>query len=210
MIWSALPFYLLIAAGLAALYRFGDGGRWAGLLLLGVVLGFNGLNQWQQATTDGKADYRGAAAYLAARYLASDEATLTVRSVPSPVMCEDCAFETYMTLVMCRHQPSVGLIVFQIPYARYAFDYYFPHKAYAWAEGLYTNHRYPDGSYMMSEANAALAMQNVTADHDVVWLFATETWMWDERGLVKAWLDANMHMTDEARFKWVDVYRYER
>jgi mannosyltransferase len=210
LIWSALAFYLLIAAGLAALYRLGDGGRWAGPLLLGVVLGFNGLNQWQQATTDGKADYRGAAAYLAAHYLAPDEKTLTTRSAPSPVVCEDCVFETYLPLVMCRHQPREGLIVFQIPYARYTFDYYFPHEAYPWADGLYTNHRYPDGSYVMSEANAALAMQKMTADHDVIWLFATETAMWDERGLVKAWLDANMHMTDEVHFKWVDVYRYEK
>jgi 4-amino-4-deoxy-L-arabinose transferase-like glycosyltransferase len=210
LIWSALPFYLLIAAGLAALQRLGGGGRWAELLLLGVILSLNGLNQWQQATTDGKADYRGAAAYLAAHYLAPGEATPTVRPVPSPVVCKGCVFETYLPLVMCRHQPCEGLIVFQIPYARYTFDYYFPYQGYPWAEGLYTNHRYPDDSYVMSEANAALAMQKITADYDVVWLFATETWMWDERGLVKAWLDAHLHMTDEAHFKWVDVYRYDR
>ena len=63
---------------------------------------------------------------------------------------------------------------------------------------------------MMSEDSAALSMQAMTADHDVVWLFATETWMWDERGLVKAWLDDNMRLVDQARFRWVDVYRYER
>jgi hypothetical protein len=102
------------------------------------------------------------------------------------------------------------LIVFQIPYARYSFDYYFPHEDYEWADGLYTNHRYTDDSYMMTEENAGLAMQRLTAERDVVWLFATEMWLWDDRGLVKAWLDANMRLVDEKEFQWVAVYRYER
>jgi len=79
-------------------------------------------------------------------------------------------------------------------------------------------------------------MQEMTAGYDAIWLIATETAMWDERGLVQAWLEANAqrvdeaHLTamwderglvqawleanaqrvDEAHFAQVDVYRYVR
>jgi 4-amino-4-deoxy-L-arabinose transferase-like glycosyltransferase len=207
-VWSALPFYLLIAAGLGRLLRLTELGRWAAMILIGAILGLNGLNQWQQATTDGKADYRAAAAYVAANYSASGAQTTEVIP-PASDPCPECTRELYMPLIVTRH-PEYPLIVFHIPYARHSFDYYYPGETYRWADGLYTNHRHADGTYMMSEANAALAMETLTADHDMVWLFATETWMWDERGLVKAWLDTNMRLEDEAHFKWVDVYRYER
>jgi hypothetical protein len=203
-----LPFYLLIAAGLGGLLRLNEWGRWVAMVFIGLVLGLNGLNQWQQATIDGKADYRAATAYVAANYNASGEratAPLPPRSEP----CPECTRLLYAPLIVTRY-PEYPLIVFQIPHARYSFDYYFPNRAYQWADGLYTNHRYSDGVYMMSEDGAALSMETLTAGYDVVWLFATETWMWDERGLVKAWLDTNMHMVDEAHYKWVDVYRYER
>jgi len=34
--------------------------------------------------------------------------------------------------------------------------------------------------------------------------------MWDERGLVQAWLEANMRRADEQHYLWVDVYRYKK
>jgi hypothetical protein len=42
-----------------------------------------------------------------------------------------------------------------------------------------------------------------------VWLIATEVAMWDERGLVQAWLEHNGALADEAHFVGVSVYRYE-
>jgi hypothetical protein len=42
----------------------------------------------------------------------------------------------------------------------------------------------------------------------VIWLVATETVMWDERGLVQAWLEANWQRVDKEDFAQVDVYRY--
>jgi 4-amino-4-deoxy-L-arabinose transferase-like glycosyltransferase len=207
-VWSALPFYLLIATGLSCLFGLKVWGQWAAMILIGAILGLNGLNQWQQATIDGKADYRAAAAYVAANYSMSGErSTGVVAPVSDP--CSECTVRVYAPVIANRY-PKYPLIVFQIPYARHSFDYYYPDEAYRWADGLYTNHRYADGAYMMSEDNAALAMETLTAEQDVVWLFATETWMWDERGLVKAWLDSHMQLADEAHFKWVDVYRYER
>jgi hypothetical protein len=207
-----LAFYLLIAVGLAALWRAGGWRRGAAVLLLGLVLGFNGIDQYQQATSPGKADFRAAAAYVAAGYETVGVDEPVVRASPPPPGCESCAFKTYLPLALSRYCMYEGLIVFQIPHGRYTFDYYFPYKDYPWAEGLYTNHRYPDGSYMMNEAAAAEAMEGMMEDYDVVWLVASESEMWDERGLVKGWLDANMRLTDkvEGEYLWVDVYRYER
>ncbi len=171
-IWTSPAFYLLVALGLASIWRFGDGGRWMVLFLLSVVIAFGVVNLRQQAAEPVKSDFRAAAAYVAE-----------------------------------RHTPG-ELIIFQIPHGRYTFDYYFPQAEYAWSEGLFTNHRLPDGSYVMSEQDAAQRMQEMTSAYDAVWLVATETTMWDERGLVRAWLETSRERTDEAYFMWVDVYRY--
>lgn len=172
LIWSAPAFYLLVAGGLASLWRLGRWGRCTMAILVSVILVVNGVNLWRQATTPIKSDFRAAAAYMAGRR-APDE-----------------------------------LILFQIPYGKYTFDYYFSEGVYPWAEGLYTNHRASDGSYLMSEQEAARRVQEVTAGYGTVWLVATEAAMWDERGLVQAWLDANAQRVDEAHFARVDVYRY--
>jgi hypothetical protein len=111
------------------------------------------------------------------------------------------------TAYVADHCASGELIVFQIPYGKYTFDYYFQDE-YPWAEGLYTNHRIPDGSYLMSEQEAARRMREMTAGYDTVWLVATETEMWDERGLVQAWLEANGERVNEAHFMRVDTYQY--
>jgi mannosyltransferase len=208
-IWSALAFYLLVAVGLAALWRSGGWVQGVALLLVALVLAFNGSNQWLQATTPGKADYRGAVGYVAERYGKLDAEGRPERSLP---VCEGCVYHTYLPAVISSSGELDELIVFQIPHAKYGFSYYFPREDYRWADGLYTNHRYPDGSYMMSEAQAAEKMEKMTAGYDVVWLVATEAEMWDERGLVKGWLDANLRLTDdtEGEYLWVDVYRYEK
>jgi mannosyltransferase len=189
LIWTAPAFYSLIGLGLASLWRCGDcdrGGasrdftprsrcalsRAAVLLLVSIILVFNGVSLWRQATVPTKSDFRAAAAYVADR------------------------------------RTSGELIVFQIPHGRYTFDYYFPDVEYAWADGLYTNHRTPDGDYLVSEQQAAHHMREMTAGYDGIWLVATETGMWDQRGLVQAWLVANLQRADEAQFLWVDVYRY--
>jgi mannosyltransferase len=208
-IWSSLAFYLLIAVGLAALWRLGRWGQGVALLLAVLTLAFNGANQWLQATTPGKADYRGAVGYVAERYGRSDAGE---QSVPFPATCEECTCNSYLPVVTSGSGGFGELIVFQIPHAKYSFSYYFPCEGYSWADGLYTNHRYPDGSYMIGEEQAAEEMARMTAGYDVVWLIATEAEMWDERGLVKSWLDANLRLTDETEgeYLWVDVYRYAR
>lgn len=203
LIWTASAFYLLAAAGLVALWHFGHRVRWLAVILVGGVLIFNGVNLRRQAVEPIKADFRAAAAYVADYALEEQKAP---QSSTAPQM--DLPFRLYLPFVVAERPAFDDLIIFQIPYGRYTFDYYFPIEDYPWVDGLYTNHRTPDGAYMMSAGEAARQMQDLTAGHEVVWLVATESAMWDERGLVQQWLEENGRRVAEAHFKRVDVYRY--
>ncbi len=106
-----------------------------------------------------------------------------------------------------RYRPG-DLLIFQIPHIRYTFDYYFGPDDYTWADGLYTNHRQPDGSYLLSEARAEAWMALFTQGQQTVWLLASEVEMWDERNLVQRWLEANGERGSVAHFARVDVFQY--
>jgi len=181
LIWTAPAFYLLVALGLVSLVRLGGLARWALLRALG----------------------RAAVVSLVCAVLVVDGVNLW-RQATVPIKSDFRAAAAY---VAGRYTPG-ELLVFQIPYARYTFDYYFPVEAYPWAEGSYTNHRTPDGSYLMSERDVERQMQEMVGSQPAVWLIVTEMEMWDQRGLVRAWLEANMRRADEAHFARVDVYRY--
>jgi uncharacterized membrane protein len=189
-----LPAYLLLlAAGVTALYR--QSRLFAGIVLV-VLLVVHGWGAWLQARTPLKTDFRAATAYVSERLHADD------------------------------------LVLFQIPYGRYSFDYYYepsqPEEGlepstplrpgpvrvflplvahqraepYRWAGGLYTNAG-------LEGARVDERMEALTAGSDVVWLVLTEASLWDERGLVHAWLEEHALLTDQADFVRVAVYRYE-
>jgi mannosyltransferase len=132
-------------------------------------------------------------------------------------------FRAATQYVVERLSPG-DLIVFQIPYGRYSFDYYYqppPPRAagrgeyrvflpvvtgggdpYRWVDGPYTNAG-------MEPTEVDRRMADLVAGNRVVWLVATEVSMWDERDLVHGWLDEHATLTDEAQFVRVAVYRYE-
>jgi hypothetical protein len=180
LVWTAPAFCLLVALGLVSLYRLGERGCALPRMFSRVTV-----------------------VLLAGAILVVNGVNLWQQAT-LPIKSDFRAAATYLS----GHYTPGELIVFQIPYGRYTFDYYFPPEAYPWAEGLYTNHRAPDGSYLMNEQEAAYRMQEMTEGYNVVWLVVTEMEMWDQRGLVKAWLEAHMHRADEAHFARVDVYRY--
>jgi len=205
LIWSAPAFYLLVALALSVLIRHRTWSRRGALVLLTALLAFQGANDWEQATTTIKSNFRAAAAYVAS-YEASPEPVERAPSAPMPEPGQ--AFRHYLPLVAARGARFGDLIIFQIPYGRYSFDYYFPIERYPWAEGLYTNHRVPNGEYQMSEYEAAWQMQELTEGHREIWLIATEVSLWDERNLVQSWLEEHLELVAEAHFARVDVYRY--
>jgi mannosyltransferase len=198
LIWAAPAFYLLVGRGVASLYHLGGRGRRA---LPRAAFGPG--PRREPGRMPSRSLGLAAAVVLLGIILVLDGVNLWQQATV-PIKSDFRAAAAY---VADRRAPG-DLIVFQIPYGRYTFDYYFPTEAYVWAEGLYTNHRAPDGSYLMGEQEAARRMQEMTEGHGAVWLVATEVEMWDQRGLVRAWLEANAQRVDEAHFARVDVYRY--
>ena len=69
-------------------------------------------------------------------------------------------------------------------------------------DGLYTNNG-------MTEAEAADRMARGTAGVKAIWLIASETPMWDQRGLTARWLAEHGTPTHRADFERVAVTRYE-
>ena len=177
-------------------------------LLLGIILALNGINLVVQATTPIKADFRAAAAYVFEHSSRPEpDSQVPVGGHPS---ASTFPITLYLPLV-ARDEPAFDeLIVFQIPYARYAFDFYFPVDLYPWAEGVYTNHQGADGTFLIGQREVDRRMADMTWHHDSVWLVATEVDMWDTRRLVQAWLETHMRLVEEAHFNRVDVYRYVR
>ena len=109
-------------------------------------------------------------------------------------------FRSAAAYVAARIQPG-DLVIFQIPYVRYTFDYYYRGPAYTWANGLWTNAG-------LSEAEADTAMRGLTQNYRAVWLVESESAMWDQRELVRRWLDAHGQVTEGAEFTRVNVIRY--
>jgi uncharacterized membrane protein len=99
------------------------------------------------------------------------------------------------------HRMDQSPIMFQIPYVRYTFDYYFDGD-YAALDGPWTN----DGK---SETDVADAMAQLLEDYSDVWLVVSESWLWDSRGLTQAWLNRYARLTGYASFTLVEVYHYE-
>jgi mannosyltransferase len=193
LIFVAPAYILLLAAGVMGVARWS---RWLAGLWLVALLVLNSLGVWLQARIPYKADFRGATAYVAS------------------------------------HLEPGDLVLFQIPYGRYSFDYYYqryqnaqsePHQAgslpnrgavqvfvpmaaggvpYRSADGLYTNSG-------MDTEQVDRSMAAMTAGSRVVWLVATEVPLWDEQGLVQAWLDEHGSATEVAEFVRVAVTRYE-
>ncbi len=96
---------------------------------------------------------------------------------------------------------SGDLLLFQIPHARYTFDYYYP-RSFEWVDGLYTN-------YGMTNDEIDAQMRAAIGAHKAVWLIASEVAMWDQKFQVLGWLDTHARRTQAGQFMLVDAYRYE-
>jgi 4-amino-4-deoxy-L-arabinose transferase-like glycosyltransferase len=195
-----LPAYLLLLA-LGVVSIAGRTRSLAAVLVLGLAAA-SAWGLWTQARTPLKADFRSATEYV------------------------------------MGHAGPDDLILFQMPYGRYSFDYYarraagrgrFPREVedknlgpsldarfrvllpvatggrgigFRWAEGLYTNAG-------MTPEEAGRRMVELTRDTSVLWLVSSEPAMWDERGLVHAWLDENGRLAGARDFVRVSVYSFE-
>lgn len=191
-----LPAYLLLlAAGGVAVGRHSR--LLAGFWLV-ALLAASGRGVWTQARTPVKADFRGATQYVANRMAAGD---LLLFQIPYGHHSFDYYYEVFQRPSHSQPEPAV-------PSEGGGFQVFLPLVAdgggmpYHWEEGLYTNAG-------MSPDEADRHMSSLVSENRVVWLVATEVHLWDERGLVQAWLDGHATLTEEAQFVSVTVSRYE-
>lgn len=92
-------------------------------------------------------------------------------------------------------------VMVQMPYLQYTLDYY-SSEEYQLIEGLWTNDN-------KSETIVAEDMRRLTSGLSELWLVVSEEESWDNRRLVRAWLDKHATLTNVARFMRVDVYHYQ-
>ncbi|MCS7350994.1 glycosyltransferase family 39 protein [Thermoflexus sp.] len=116
-------------------------------------------------------------------------------------------FRSAARVVAAYYQPG-ELILFHIGYVQHVFDYYFrqPYEG-AWAPA--THFRTPEGTYRLGEAEIAAQMAALTHGRRAVWLIYSEAPMWDDRDLVRRWLDAHYRLAGRWAFQLVEVRRYE-
>jgi mannosyltransferase len=115
----------------------------------------------------------------------------------TPIKSDFRAAAAYVT----THRQGDAPIMFQIPYVRYTFDYYFGGD-YVALEGPWTNDGKP-------EVETSQAMAQLLAGYEDVWLVVSESWLWDSRDLARTWFDQHAHLLDSASFTLVDVYHYD-
>lgn len=118
------------------------------------------------------------------------------RQMQTPIKSDFRAAAAY---VEARRQPG-DLLLFQIPYNRIVYEYYAGPQAAA-IDGCYTN----SGS---REAQVDEEMRRAIGDAPAVWLIASEEEMWDQRRLVRQWLESQGEVTDQQDFARVEVLRY--
>lgn len=125
--------------------------------------------------------------------------------------------------VAAQLQPDDKL-VFQIPYTRFAFQYYLPRFAPglpiddepAPDDGLSTlaglRQRIVDGPYTNAggtPASVDAALRPLINPNQRIWLIEAEAAMWDEQGLTRAWFDQRLRLLNRRDFRGVSAGLYE-
>lgn len=118
-------------------------------------------------------------------------------------------FPKVVRSVEARREPK-DLLLFQIPYNHYVYEFYAEEGLGRWAEAPFTNWREPDGSYTVNEDSVARDIRQLLRGYDRVWLVYSEAALWDDRDLVRAWLDETYDRLDSQSFHGVELYLYRR
>jgi hypothetical protein len=142
---------------------------------------------------------------VSALVLAAAAALLGVHGQATTIIKPD--FRAAAQYVAQRYRGD-EVLLFQIPYAQYTFDYYFE-PPFQIGEGPYTNHRNGDGGYLRDAASFDAEIASALQGRGDVWYIATEVEMWDERHVLENWLNAHGRITDRADYVYVSVVHYE-
>ena len=109
---------------------------------------------------------------------------------------------------MTREIQPGDVIVFQIPYVQFTFDYYF-RRPYESMAGPYTNYPGNNDGYLETPAMVFQQLAATFQGRGQVWLVASEVPMWDARDLLRTWLSAHGEITYQASFAQVQITRYQ-
>lgn len=189
LIYIAPAFFFLVALGIDALWQRV---RWFGWGVLVALVAVNGWGIVRQQTLTIKADFRQAAAFVAETHATSVETAPQLPALPV-----DAPFTVYLPLVPNNPAPAV---LFQMPYLHYTFEYYF-RAPFNMLEGVWTNSG-------RAPAEVDAEMRRLTAGVGSLYFVVSEEAQWDNRQLVRQWLQKYGTLQDEARFVGVEVYRY--
>ncbi|MBN1262068.1 MAG: glycosyltransferase family 39 protein [Anaerolineae bacterium] len=106
------------------------------------------------------------------------------------------------------HRLPSELLLFQIPYNHRVIDYYLDAPLDPWYECPYTNHRGAGGDYLVDVSAVDAQLRAHTSGYSQVWLVYSEFTLWDERELVKSWLDGHGVLTGRETYHGVTLYAY--
>lgn len=99
-------------------------------------------------------------------------------------------------------------VIFQMPYARHAFTYYFRQPFQA-VDGPYTNYPGDFAGYQDSEETIFAQLSATLGARPTLWVVWSESAWADARNLLQRWLDAHGEITFHAEYPQVQVTRYE-
>ncbi len=181
LFWIAAPAMIFLALGAAVVWRnSGAILRFAAVILVVYVVGFWLYAGWQQKMLPMKYDLRSGVTYVN------------------------------------EHRGDNSLLILQIPHLHFAMRYYssdFGPRPFTdsearlgnWAEGLWTNNGWSDDD---ARALANEQMQDMVGDATDVWVVYSEVEMWDQRHLMREWLESHGTMVYAQDFHGVQVREY--
>lgn len=181
IVWIAPAIMMLLALGIAVLWRNALFAAPVTILLVLYISGFWLYAGWQQKTTDIKYDLRSAVAYIEAR---REQEELLILQIPHM----EYSYR-YYSGPQDAH-PFVGS----------------DERLGRWVGGLWTNNGHPDEQ---ARAEVDATMRALTQNVSSIWLLSSEVEMWDSRHLMDEWLNQNGQLMEHAEFHGSQVRLYQ-
>jgi mannosyltransferase len=108
------------------------------------------------------------------------------------------------------HHEKQELLLFQIPYNARVYEFYARNIVYTHEDAPYTNWKDSARRYTVDESYVQQEMSRLLRQYSQIWLVYSEAKLWDERELVRNWLDKHWKLVDEKHFQGVSLFMYRR
>jgi hypothetical protein len=116
-------------------------------------------------------------------------------------------FRSAAAVFAAQHQPD-DLTIFQIPYIRHNFTYYFRDPIQS-LDGPYFNYRGNFDGYQDSDETVLQWLDTWLGGQHTIWVIWSEEVWADERHLLRRWLETHSTITFHTEFPQVQIVRYE-